>query len=157
MKDTRLYILMRNDLESMAIGRAMAQASHASNAFIKQFGNVGAVIEWQNQTNQGFGTSIVLAASYNEIKEVFYTNWSFKIHKNEHTNILNYVVDPEYSIKVTREVFNLIDTHKIMPLRSIFNDDDNTFTIFRSEVTCAYMFGTKEQLDPILGHLKLHP
>ena len=29
-----LYILMRNDMKSMNPGKAMAQASHASNAFV---------------------------------------------------------------------------------------------------------------------------
>ena len=29
-----LYIIMRNDLDSMNPGKAMAQASHASNAFV---------------------------------------------------------------------------------------------------------------------------
>jgi hypothetical protein len=37
-KDLALYILMRNDLASMNVGRCMAQASHASNAFIYKFG-----------------------------------------------------------------------------------------------------------------------
>lgn len=141
---------MRTDLSSMTTGRAMAQASHASNAFIKQHGHVRDVIEWQNQTCQGFGTAIVLAASLHEIREVFKCEY-------KHSNILSYVADPEYSIKVTSEVYNLIDTKKIIPRLSIFNEEDKTFTIFRPEVTCAYIFGTKEELDPILGHLKLHP
>ena len=29
-----LYILMRNDMDSMNPGKAMAQASHASNQFV---------------------------------------------------------------------------------------------------------------------------
>ena len=32
-----LYILMRNDLNSLNSGKAMAQASHASNAFVSHF------------------------------------------------------------------------------------------------------------------------
>jgi len=76
-----LYILMRNDLDSMNSGKAIAQGSHASNAFIDHFltyasetaepdidiinaGNV-----WQLQTKQGFGTVLVLEADMKEIQK----------------------------------------------------------------------------------------
>ena len=59
-----LYILMRNDLPSMNAGKAMAQASHASNAMVHNSdcdAFKGMVKEWQGETPQGFGT-LVLAA-----------------------------------------------------------------------------------------------
>jgi len=74
-----LYILMRNDLASMNAGKGMAQASHASNAFWKHINDtyfdlledddtVGLEIErlaniWQMDTNQGFGTVLVLGVN----------------------------------------------------------------------------------------------
>lgn len=62
-----LYILMRNDLESMNAGKAMAQASHASNAFVHacsgDFAN-----EWMKQTEQGFGTVLVLAVDETQMR-----------------------------------------------------------------------------------------
>lgn len=70
MAKERLYILMRTDMESMNPGKGMAQASHASNAFVKKSFDVGEDIsDWTNQTNQGFGTVIVLdGGSINDIR-----------------------------------------------------------------------------------------
>ena len=61
-----LYILARNDLNSMNPGKLAAQCSHASNSFVyEMFENHGynkkLAIDWMKQTNQGFGTAIVLA------------------------------------------------------------------------------------------------
>ena len=73
----KLYILMRNDMESMNAGKACAQASHAANAFISH--SVSGAInwdsgqapifvrEWANETTQGFGTAIVLGAKIEDI------------------------------------------------------------------------------------------
>jgi peptidyl-tRNA hydrolase len=66
-----LYIIMRTDLDSMNSGKAMAQASHASNAFVKACNKAietntnsqplsDAFEKWQNETAQGFGTVLVL-------------------------------------------------------------------------------------------------
>lgn len=81
-----LYILMRNDLDSMNAGKAIAQGSHASNAFVQQFHaymqeanakpvNTGIVehnrkafYEWENDTSQGFGTVLVLEAGVKDIQ-----------------------------------------------------------------------------------------
>ena len=80
-----LYILVRNDMASMNAGKGMAQASHASNAFVHHYHafcqensakatrdivkeiNAG-FIEWENATPQGFGTVLVLEARMSEIK-----------------------------------------------------------------------------------------
>jgi peptidyl-tRNA hydrolase len=74
-----LYIIMRNDIGSMNPGKAMAQASHASNAFVHHYLQVsknltGEIVdgfrEWQNSTSQGFGTVVVLEGKIQEIKPV---------------------------------------------------------------------------------------
>lgn len=77
---------MRNDLDSMNAGKAMAQASHASNAFVHHFhaymqeknaqpvnlgevqANNKAFYEWENETKQGFGTVLVLEAPMDKIQ-----------------------------------------------------------------------------------------
>ena len=142
----RLYILMRNDLPSMTTGRAMAQASHAANAFIGKYGNRKDVKAWQKETKQSFGTAIVLAASLTDIKNALY-NLS-----EPH----DFVVDPEYGVKTNTEILDLIDRSKILDEMTVF-PGDGSVVIFREAITCAYVFGTKENLGPILGHLKLHP
>jgi hypothetical protein len=81
-----LYILMRNDTASMNAGKAMAQASHASNAFVAHFqsyaqdynskpvhgeiqtSTVTGFADWENSTSQSFGTVLVLAAKMSDIK-----------------------------------------------------------------------------------------
>lgn len=81
-----LYILMRNDLASLNAGKAMAQASHASNAFAGHFhgyaqeynskpmyseiqaSTMTGFAEWENSTSQFFGTVLVLAAKMPDIK-----------------------------------------------------------------------------------------
>lgn len=58
-----LYILMRTDLDSLNAGKAMAQAAHAANQFVFENDGDEDVFRWTQETNQGFGTTIVLAVS----------------------------------------------------------------------------------------------
>jgi peptidyl-tRNA hydrolase len=80
-----LYIIMRNDLASMTSGKGMAQASHASNAFVHHvkrysqevqsrpvntdISNIKGFYDWENSTSQGFGTVLTLEAKMLEIKQ----------------------------------------------------------------------------------------
>jgi hypothetical protein len=83
-----LFLLMRNDLASMNTGKAIAQGSHASNAFTHHFHRFSQEVnarpvnisenlkiingfnEWENSTSQGFGTVLTLEAKMAEIKPV---------------------------------------------------------------------------------------
>jgi hypothetical protein len=139
---------MRNDLPSMNPGRAMAQASHASNAFIKEFGKWKEVKKWQDQTNQGFGTVIVLSADIQTINDIW-TSIRMSILIKDH------IVDPDYVIPVPIEVLPYIDkNHKG---KFVLSDDKRKAFFSRREITCAYIFGNSEELSPVLGHLPLHP
>jgi peptidyl-tRNA hydrolase len=101
-----LYILMRNDIASMNPGKAMAQASHASNAFIHQtdayirsFVNRGVMIEdlnryvneWQNETSYGFGTVLVLEGRMSEFKPIVRTFQALEY-------MADVITDPTYPI-----------------------------------------------------------
>lgn len=130
----------------MTTGRAMAQASHAANAFIAKYGKLKSVKAWQNETTQGFGTAIVLAASLNEIREIV-------LNISEPHEL---VLDPEYGIRTSKEILEVINPKLILDDMTIINDDGSV-VIFKSEVTCGYVFGSKDALAPVLGHLKLHP
>jgi hypothetical protein len=158
-KDFRLYILLRTDLQSMGPGRAAAQASHASNAFIHDFGpgskcERGDVKEWQRQTKQGFGTAIVLGVTKKQIDDF----WSCKGLKRYITKGL--VVDPDYVIRVNHEIAELLrqnyDGRFCNFKFNYFMADDSSVAISRKEVTCAYIFGEKEELEPFLGALPLY-
>lgn len=81
-----LYIIMRNDIDSMNPGKAIAQGSHAANAFVHHFegfaqeynskpvhnsletANMNGFNEWSNATHQGFGTAIVLEGPWKDIE-----------------------------------------------------------------------------------------
>ena len=75
-----LYILMRNDLASMNMGKAIAQGSHAANAFVGQIREMmtaspdeslnKAFYEWENSTSQFCGTVLVLEAPMEKIYSV---------------------------------------------------------------------------------------
>lgn len=137
---------MRNDLPSMTTGRAMAQASHAANAFIARFGHRKDVKAWQKQTKQGFGTAIVLATNLPAIKAAL-----FNLSEPHEM-----VVDPEYGVKTNLEMLELIERTNIQWEKTIINLDGSVI-IFKKEITCAYVFGDKEALAPILGEFPLHP
>jgi len=148
MKDYRLYILMRNDLPSMGSGRAAAQASHAANAFIHEWGNPekinrSDVGEWKKQTKQGFGTAIVLSASKAQIEKVLKSR---RIPQG-------WVIDPDYVVSVSVELAPYIKG----VYKEISESDPARLLIHRSEKTCAYIFGLKEELEPLVGELPLYP
>ena len=138
-----LYILMRNDMDSMNAGKGMAQASHASNAFVNRIVDDQANIndetialnnvetlynEWADETSQGFGTVLVLAvneASMNTAVEVA-----------ESLGFMSGVVhDPTYPIR------------------------DGEVCHFIPIDTCAYVFGDKNdpKLKWVLDNFPLHP
>lgn len=143
-----LYILMRTDLPSMNAGKAMAQASHASNAFIKLHGKKCEVKDWEKQTKHGFGTVIVLGAIIEDI-DALQT-------KLEYINeIYDVVVDPTYPYIVNSEIRNLIDP--LMISQESIQLESGDYICFRPETTCAYLFGEKDIIEKYVEHLKLHP
>lgn len=141
---------MRTDLPSMQSGRAVAQASHASNAFIKEWGNLKGKVhrhdvnEWSNQTLQGFGTVVVLSMTKEQIETVL------------KSNIIPHgrVIDPDYVVSVSSELKPYLNSRKI----KIIDDENNPSRILlsREEMTCAYIFGDKETLKPLLGEYPLY-
>ena len=142
-----LYILMRNDLPSMNAGKAMAQASHASNQFVRFFGDTEAGKRWRNQTTDGFGTVLVLSANIEEIKLAEKTAQILALP----TQV---VIDPTYPYRTNKEIASLIPTEKDTIPREVNGD---TVTLWRSAITCAFVFGTKEQCQEAVGRLSLHP
>lgn len=147
MRDYRLYILMRNDLPSMGPGRAAAQASHAANAFIHEwgYGKLGRadVAEWQRQTKQGFGTAIILSANKVQIEKIL----------KSRVIPQGWVIDPDYVISVSVELAPYIKR----VFKEVSETDPSRLLVHRSEKTCAYVFGLKEDLEHLVGELPLYP
>lgn len=151
-KNPILYLLVRNDLPSMNPGKAMAQVSHATNALVlhKERGandNLKKLYaEWADATPQGFGTALVLEASKQQIL--------LAIENTEAFAISGYIIDPTYPYSANSELADLIPTELDTLPRKTY---DKTTYLWRRELTCAYIFGDKEELKNAVGNLKLHP
>ncbi|MBR19895.1 MAG: hypothetical protein CMA64_07100 [Euryarchaeota archaeon] len=129
-----LYILMRTDLDSMNPGKAMAQASHASNAFVHNAEPGYNVDEelfnaWQQSTTQGFGTVLVLGVTEAQMRTAVEVAGSFGVDKFP----CGIVHDPTYPLQ----------------------DGDTTHSIPLD--TCGYIFGEKDdlKLQAILQNFEL--
>lgn len=142
---------MRTDLQSMTPGRAMAQASHASNAFVYENPRHKGVAQWQKETHQGFGTAIVLAADMQQIADLL---MGFK--RKAPNSVGNFVEDPEYGVTTTKEIYKILNSSSIQPDKTIFKDN-GVVVFFKEETTCAYFFGPPEELAPLMKQFQLHP
>lgn len=126
-----LYVLMRQDMDSLrnSIGRCAAQANHAGTAHLHYMRHLSLdkdlLNEWQEETMQGFGTTIVLAVNEDQM----HTLHKEAVSKGIPTQIVN---DPEFGIR------------------------DGLVTHFISVDTCAWIFGRRDTLKPLLGHLELY-
>lgn len=58
-----LYILMRSDLDSLNPGKMVAQGAHAANQFVFEMDSSALFEQWQTSTPQGFGVTITLDVS----------------------------------------------------------------------------------------------
>ena len=148
-----LYILMRNDLQSLNPGKAMAQASHATNLFMLDKNPAVQLLrkEWTKTTTQGFGTVLVLAASLSQIKTA--VKAAMKV-SGMFPTCGGLVVDPTYPYSVSAETAELIPiTHDTLP-RII---SGQTASLWRQDITCGYVFGDKGDLRTVIGNLPLHP
>lgn len=125
MSEIKLYILVRTDMESMNAGRTAAQCAHAANLFVKEIIDlqisigdddplIKNFIEWESQTDQGYGTTIVLDGLSEE-----FINMKMGLTENEFYSM--WVVDPEYPIK-----------------------DGNTVHLIPNVRTCAFFFAFDE-------------
>jgi hypothetical protein len=144
-----LYILMRNDLESLNPGKAMAQAAHAANqfSFLCQIAPDSKRPKWVKETlnewqveGHGFGTTIVLQTDYTELKSLI--NALTVEHTREGDDIHGYTGDIVWGI-VLDEGYPIKDgaiVHQI-PLE-----------------TCAYLFGDERSIAKMLvRNMELHP
>ena len=95
-----LYILMRTDLASMNPGKAMAQASHASNAFVHKGQSHAGVVEWKG-SKQGFGTVIVLGVTGEELE--------IAVQMSNNIGFISDIVhDPAYPLRDDGDVTHFI-------------------------------------------------
>jgi peptidyl-tRNA hydrolase len=102
---------------------------------------------WKHESKQGFGTTIVLEANIDTIKQL-----NEQLSHNDRT--YNYIIiDPTYPYQCNSEIAQLIDLkyHTVAPRV----DGDITYC-WREEATCMVVFGDKVELFPYLSKLSLH-
>jgi peptidyl-tRNA hydrolase len=127
MTKSVLFILMRNDMQSMNAGKACAQAAHAANAVKHHFLTIikdDTLIEefsfWETQTAQGFGTTIVLGVNETQMKET--------IDALKDDYVCGIVHDPTYPVK-DGDVMHLIPVDTCAYIFA-FNKDDKYLKLF---------------------------
>lgn len=155
---------MRTDLESMSPGRKMAQASHAAHALdnhVKRYGkrrHKNLLRKWKNETEQSFGTAIVLAASSSQITEIISATETYDLEDMEPVVGL-YVFDPDYRFNISKEAFWLIDAdNENFNCGDSKQNADGSYNISIKQMTCAVVFGEKEFCrEYFVKDLPLHP
>lgn len=144
---------MRDDIPSLNAGKAMAQAAHAANSLVHCYGTTKKVKEWQRESMDGFGTTIVLAADKNQIDELDEVCSAYGLTGG-------IITDETYPFIVDKEIAGLLDKKKITDGPTQI--DDETMLVCRKEVTCFYMLVDEEdesysEAIELLKTLPLHP
>lgn len=87
-----LYILMRNDMDSLNPGKAVAQGAHAANVFADQMRYTTLFKKEYNKWagKRGYGTTITLSASKKEIEELDSSNVEYP---------MDLIIDETYPLK----------------------------------------------------------
>lgn len=143
-----LYIIIRSDLPSLNPGKAIAQAVHCGNILIWNNRELDLIKEWAGA--MGYGVTITLKAPLHEIKYAIERAKEFGIW-----NISGLMVDRTYPIVIPADSLGLVDQTKLSaPFR--FTDENKAVVLYREETTCAYIFGGKDELKPVLGKFELY-
>lgn len=125
-----LAIFMRNDLESLNAGKAVAQGSHAANQMetvVRARKDLKNIFESWKHAGQGFGTALVFEGSWNHIDAELAM---LKVTKNPNI-VFGEILDPTYPLRDGQV------THHI-PLH-----------------TCAWIFGMKSEVSKYTGGFSL--
>jgi len=113
--DFYLYILMRNDMDSLNPGKAVAQGAHAANVFGKYMGTHNSKFKkefrkWES--TRGYGTTITLAANEQQINDL--------LNQNDEEYPIGLIIDETYPLK------------------------DGSVTHYFPCLTCAYVFAPRK-------------
>lgn len=137
-RDPYLYILVRNDLDSMNCGKMVAQGCHAANQMVFEFSKFKSSLNdseqklwsdlfesWELSAN-GFGVTISLGVNEREMRTAIMVAKALGLHAG-------ITHDPSYPL-IDGQVCHLL------PLD-----------------TCAYIFADKKDCYPVIGRFSLLP
>lgn len=141
-----LYVMARNDLQSMNDGKAESHSGHASCAFyykyvvpaLKKKRNCP-IVKWTKETKQGFGTQINLSANIDQIHVIY------NILKDDYP--CEIIHDPTYPYLIDWQIVE----------KKLYEDENFPKYFTRPEDTAFYVFGDNQdkKLKNIIGHLML--
>lgn len=121
-----LYVIVRNDLQSMNFGKAEAHSGHAGSQFVHHFmkNDIDNKFfkDWISAAD-GFGTQINLNANIDEVHSI-----KQACDIEEIPNSL--VIDPTYPFIPPRHIANILSVD----------------CMFREEVTAFWAFGLKDDI-----------
>lgn len=148
-----LYLIMRNDLPSLNPGKLAAQAAHCANAFVGHVAGVkgkqALYMQWAKETDQFFGTTIVLGATQQQLCDL-------SVRLDDLT--FGLVYDPTYPCEMPYEVANYLMNFE--PSEDYYiSISCGRGLLLRNELVGAYLFGDKNNplLSSLIGHLNLYP
>lgn len=151
-----LYVLARNDLDSLNPGKLAAQVAHAatqlSEYMYTRIDHDSALFaqyrRWTIQAGD-FGTVITLAASKEQLENFSDVEIDPYIH-------LAYgdTIDPTYPFIINKEFLDILKGRDI--LVSYHKIGENKFAATRREHTCSWIFGMKSVVNKYVEGLELY-
>lgn len=168
-KEPIFYILMRNDISSLNAGKAIAQGSHAMQAFAdiaehneniifptdikEEFINL--YYTWKQSTAQNYGTVVVLSVNKLQLDNII-GNVAYECR--DEAVLADTITDPTYPFIVeNKEIAKLLtDNSENIFIESFM--DDGKVLMCRSENTCGYIFCDKDnpKVKAQLEYLELY-
>lgn len=155
MSNPCLYMFVATHLESMNMGKAMAQASHCANAFVADnlintspFVDHSLIEEWMGTL--GFGTQVCLTSDDFESTFDDLEDWA-----GQYQFTFGSIIDPTYPFEVSPEVFKMLrEQFKVGAQHR-----NGRILCTRPEMTAFYVFGDRD--DPVFASkmkkFKRHP
>jgi hypothetical protein len=161
-KDLYAYCLVRTDLPSLGAGKAIAHGMHAGNQMtwlevavplMKGEAPNEDVILWSNQA-KGFGTTIALGDKNQlDLKTVQAVVDAAK----KMGFVADVVVDTSYPYLVDKEIVPLMNPAVHSEGYPPIPGPPGFMVCFRKEITTAYVFGDKAELEVLLRRFGLYP
>ena len=134
------YIIMRNDLDSLNSGKAMAQACHAGTQFVSYLHQ-----KFPKKIDEYFGydgimTTIVLEGNIEQITAL-HNLYLESIKQDPYYS--DDIIDKTYPFNFSAELLPYIDTTKF----SEITIKDNIVHATREELTCSWYFIEEENVE----------
>lgn len=127
----RFYVLIRNDLHSMNVGKAIAQASHCVSQFMCKYPKDAK--KWCDEAD-GFGTTIVLEGKQEELE-------TFMRYINNEKYFCGDIIDPTYPFKLQKEIIPfLVEGLNDIQVVDYNEDPYGMVKATRKEYTASWFF-----------------